>query len=89
MPPAYSVDQVMASLRAHAHELYVSKGITSISTLPLAGTDLVADQALQASGELPIRLRAYYHVPHLLTLKDFLGMGLGPGFGTDMSASAA
>ena len=84
MPPAYSVDQVTASLRAHAHELYVSKGITSISTLPLAGTDLMADQALQASGELPIRLRAYYHVPHLLTLEDFLGMGLGQGFGTDM-----
>ena len=84
MPPAYSVDQVKASLRAHARDLYVSKGITSISTLPLAGTDLVADQALQASGDLPIRLRAYYHVPHLLTLEDFLGMGPGQGFGTDM-----
>ena len=84
MPPAYSVDQVEASLRAHAHDLYVSKGMTSISTLPLAGTDLVADQAVQASGDLPIRLRAYYHVPHLLTLEDFLGMGLAQGFGTDM-----
>ena len=52
--------------------------------MPLAGTDLVADQALQASGDLPIRLRAYYHVPHLLTLEDFLGMGLQQGFGTDM-----
>ena len=29
-------------------------------------------------------LRAYYHVPHLLTLEDFLGMGPGQGFGTDM-----
>ena len=84
MPPAYSVDQVEASLRAHARDLYVSKGMTSISTLPLAGTDLVADQAVQASGDLPIRLRAYYHVPHLLTLEDFLGMGLAQGFGTDM-----
>jgi predicted amidohydrolase YtcJ len=84
MPPAYSVDQVEASLRAHAHDLYVSKGMTSISTLPLAGTDLIADQAVQASGDLPIRLRAYYHVPHLLTLEDFLGMGLAQGFGTDM-----
>ena len=84
MPPAYSVDQVTASLRAHAHDLYVSKGMTSISTLPLAGTDLIADQAVQASGDLPIRLRAYYHVPHLLTLEDFLGMGLAQGFGTDM-----
>ena len=84
MPPAYSVDQVKASLRAHARDLYVSKGITSISTLPLVGTDLVADQALQASGDLPIRLRAYYHVPHLLTLEGFLGMGLVQGFGTDM-----
>ena len=84
MPPPYTVDQVKAALNAHARDLYVSKGITSISTLPLAGTDLVADQALQASGDLPIRLRAYYHVPHLLTLEDFLGMGLQPGFGTDM-----
>jgi len=84
MIPAYSAEQVMASLAAHATDLYTSKGITSVSTLPLAGTDLIADQAMQASGELPIRLRAYYHVPHLTSLDDFIGMGLTRGFGSSM-----
>jgi predicted amidohydrolase YtcJ len=84
MIPAYSAEQVIASLRSHARNIYVAKGITSISTLPLAGSDLVADQAVQASGDLPIRLRAYYHVPHLMSLDDYIGMGLSRGFGTDM-----
>ena len=84
LPPAYTVAEVEAALRAHASELFVAKGITSIQTLPLAGTDLLADQAVQASGELPIRLRAYYHVPHLFGLDDFLATGLQSGFGDDM-----
>ena len=84
LPPAYTVAEVEAALRAHASELFVAKGITSIQTLPLAGTDLLADQAVQASGELPIRLRAYYHVPHLLGLDEFLAIGLQAGFGNDM-----
>ncbi len=84
MPPRHTVDEVEASIRAHAMELFVSKGITSIHTLPLAGTDLRADQAVQATGELPIRFRAYYHVPHLFSQDDFLAMGLESGFGTDM-----
>ena len=84
MPPPYTVDEVEASIRAHAMELFVSKGITSIHTLPLAGTDLRADQAVQATGELPIRFRAYYHLPHLMSQDDFLAIGLESGFGTDM-----
>ena len=84
MVPGYSAEQVMASLADHVTDLYVSKGITSVSTLPLSGTDLIADQAMQDSGALPIRLRAYYHVPHLLSLDDFIGLGLVRGFGTDM-----
>ena len=84
LPPAHTLAEVEAALRAHASELFVAKGITSIQTLPLAGTDLLADQAVQASGELPIRLRAYYHVPHLFGIDDFLAIGLQPGFGNDM-----
>lgn len=84
MIPPYSAEQVINSLRSHARNIYVAKGITSISTLPLAGSDLVADQAVQASGDLPIRLRAFYHVPHLMSLDDYIGMGLSRGFGTDM-----
>ena len=84
MIPPYSAEQVINSLRSHARNIYVSKGITSISTLPLAGSDLVADQAVQGSGDLPIRLRAFYHVPHLMSLDDYIGMGLSRGFGTDM-----
>ena len=35
LPPAYTVTEVEAALRAHASELFVAKGITSIQTLPL------------------------------------------------------
>ena len=41
-------------------------------------------QDLQASGELPIRFRMHYHVPHQISLDGLLAMGLQPGFGDDM-----
>lgn len=82
--PPYSVAEVRASVKAHAKELFLAKGITSISNLPYGAGDLRADQELQASGELPIRLRVYYHVPKVTSLDAIIDMGLLPGAGDDM-----
>jgi predicted amidohydrolase YtcJ len=45
---------------------------------------MLAVQELQEAGELPMRLRFYYHVPHQLELDGLLSMGLKPGFGNEM-----
>jgi predicted amidohydrolase YtcJ len=81
--PPYSVDEIRAAVKAHTKELFLSKGITSISNLPYSANDLRADQELQAAGELPIRLRVYYHVPHMMSLDAIVAMGLLPGAGDD------
>ena len=82
--PPYSVAEVRAAVTAHTKNLFLSKGITSISTLPYAPGDLRADQEAQAAGELPVRLRVYYHVPHVASLESLIATGLLPGMGDDM-----
>jgi len=84
MVPGYSIEEVKAAIKAHSRDLFTSKGITSIQTLPLWSGDLRADQELQASGDLPIRLRAYYHVPKVTSLQGLLDLGLLPGTGDEM-----
>jgi predicted amidohydrolase YtcJ len=84
MVPGYSIEETKAAVKAHARDLFTAKGITSIQTLPLWSGDLRADQELQASWDLPIRLRAYYHVPKVTSLQGLLDTGLLPGAGDDM-----
>jgi predicted amidohydrolase YtcJ len=84
MVPGYSIEQTKAAVKVHSRDLFTSKGITSIQTLPLWSGDLRADQELQASGDLPIRLRAYYHVPKMMSLQGVIDTGLLPGVGNDM-----
>jgi predicted amidohydrolase YtcJ len=81
--PAFSVEQVKEALRRQYHDLFLAKGVTTIHNLPYSAQDITAVQELQTSGELPVRLRFYYHVPHQLALPDLLAMGLRPGFGND------
>lgn len=82
--PPNSVAEVRAAIKAHARDIFLAKGITSISTLPYWSGDLRADQEAQAAGELPIRLRAYYHVPKVASLDALIDMGLLPGVGDDL-----
>lgn len=81
--PAYSVDQIKAAIKAHTHEMFVSKGTTTICTIPFSANDIRADLELQASGELPLRIRVYYHVPHTITLEGLLDTGFVSGVGDD------
>ena len=82
--PPYSFEEVRTAVKAQARELFVSKGTTSISTIPYSADDIRADRELQAAGELPLRLRIYYHVPHAISLDALLATGLISGAGDDM-----
>jgi predicted amidohydrolase YtcJ len=55
-----------------------------LATMPiLTNADYRADQELQISGGMPIRLRAYYIVPQRTTLEGVIDTGLLPGVGND------
>jgi len=82
--PAYPLAGVREAVRAHAKEIFVSKGTTSLSTIPFSADDVRADQELQAKGELPLRIRVYYHVPRVISLDSLLATGLLSGAGNDM-----
>tara|TARA_Y100000588_G_scaffold386328_1_gene481659 strand:- start:4072 stop:5679 length:1608 start_codon:yes stop_codon:yes gene_type:complete len=82
--PGYSVKNVETALRNHAHETFISKGTTTIGTIPYSPNDLRADQMLQARGELPVRLRVYHHVPPTMPLSSLLNTGFMSGMGNSM-----
>jgi predicted amidohydrolase YtcJ len=82
--PPFGVEQVKQAIRAYGTDLFLAQGITTIHNLPYGTEDALAVQELQAAGELPLRFRMYYHVPHQIDLDSLLAMGLKPGFGNDM-----
>jgi predicted amidohydrolase YtcJ len=82
--PGYPLAEVRQAVRDQAMEIFVSKGTTSLSTIPFSSDDVRADQELQASGELPLRIRVYYHVPRVISLPSLLATGLLSGAGSDL-----
>jgi hypothetical protein len=82
--PDFSVEQMKTALRGHAKALCTEKGITTIYAIPFSANDIRAEQALQREGQLPLRIRMYYHVPHMTSLEGLLGMGYLSGSGDDM-----
>lgn len=84
MLPGFPKETVKAALREKVMDWFVSKGVTTIHNLPFSADDILAVQDLQESGELPLRLRFFYHIPHQIELDELLAMGLKPGFGNDM-----
>jgi predicted amidohydrolase YtcJ len=82
--PAFGLEETQAALRARAAELFLQNGVTTVHTIPFSPTDVAADQLLQQAGQLPLRLRLYYHVPHHIALDALLALGLRPGFGDEM-----
>jgi predicted amidohydrolase YtcJ len=81
--PPFTVEQGKAAVRRKGTELFLANGVTTIHDLPFSAEDVRAVQELQASGELPLRLRLYYHIPHQIELESLLALGLMPGFGND------
>lgn len=82
--PEYTVDEVVRALRNHAGDVFVSNGTTTIGTIPYSANDLRAIQTLQSHDELPIRLRAYHHVPRTVSLSSLIDAGLVSGMGSSM-----
>ncbi len=84
--PAFGVDVVTDSLREKAMELFIANGVTTVHNLPYSSHDLVAVQDLQASGELPLRMRYWVHAGRHMELDELFALGMKPGFGDDMLA---
>jgi predicted amidohydrolase YtcJ len=82
--PDFSVEQMKTALRGHAKALCTDKGTTTIFSIPFSANDIRAEQALQREGQLPLRIRMYYHVPHLTSFEGLLAMGYLSGTGDDM-----
>src|SRR5262249_32817824 len=82
--PDFSVDQMKAPMRHHPKELVTANGTTTIYSIPFSANDVRADIELQRSAELPVRIRMYYHVPHMTSLDGLLNMGYPSGTGDDM-----
>ena len=82
--PEFSVDQMKAAIRGQAKQLFTDRGTTTIYTIPFSAQDVRADLELQRAGELPLRIRMFYHVPHMTSLEGLLNMGYPSGVGDDM-----
>jgi len=82
--PDYSTDQMLAAMRASAAQLFTANGTTSIYTIPFSKNDIRADLDLQRSGDLPLRIRMYYHVPHMISFEGLMDTGFESGIGDDM-----
>jgi predicted amidohydrolase YtcJ len=81
--PTFPKEQVKHAIRQKARELFSANGVTSVHTIPSSAADVVADRELHALGELPLRLRLYYHVPRDVSLAALTTPGLTPGFGDE------
>jgi predicted amidohydrolase YtcJ len=82
--PAYSVEEVKTAIKTHVVDMFTSKGTTTIYSVPFSANDIRANLELQRAGQLPLRIRNYYHVPHTINFEGLLGMGMISGAGNDM-----
>jgi predicted amidohydrolase YtcJ len=82
--PDYSIDQMKVAVKAIAPDMFTAKGTTTIYTIPFSKNDIRADLALQRSGDLPLRIRMYYHVPHMTSFEGLMDTGFLSGVGDDM-----
>ena len=82
--PPYPLEEIRAAVREHAGPQFLSKGITSVTTMPFHADELRAMHELHAAGELPLRARFFYQAPHTISVDGFFDSALVPGFGDDM-----
>jgi len=82
--PEFSVEQMKTAIRGRAKEMFTDRGTTTIYTIPFSRHDIHADLELQRAGELPLRIRMFYHVPHMTSLEGLLNIGYPSGVGDDM-----
>ncbi len=81
--PSYGLEDVAAAVRDLGGALFRSRGVTSIGEIPFTADGIHAFQALRRRGELPVRLRLWYHVPRLASMEALTSLGLESGFGDE------
>ncbi len=83
--PAYTVEQYKDSLKKHFKDWFLSKGLTTMTTLPNQSPEqFSAMQQLHWEGLLPARMRVSPIVPHSVALANITKVGWRTGFGNDM-----
>ena len=83
--PHYEIKTYKEAMARHFSEWFLSKGLTSITTLPNAAPEQwIALQELQRAGGLPARLRVYPTVPQAMTLDEIEKFGTKSGYGSAM-----
>lgn len=82
--PPFETEDVTAALHAKAGELFVANGVTTVHNLPYSGHDVRAVADLQASGDLPLRVRYWVHAGRHMELDELFALGIKPGFGDEM-----
>jgi predicted amidohydrolase YtcJ len=81
----WSVEELKGAIRKVAKDIWVAGGVTSASPVCLVSSnEYSADHQLHASGELPLRMRAYYMCPMSADVDAVLQTGVTRGFGNDM-----
>lgn len=83
MFPTADPADILESLRRHLRPSFTSQGVTTVCTIPTSADDVRALHRLSLSGELPLRVRFYVHVPRTAELEDVLQWGVTSGFGDD------
>lgn len=84
--PSYGREEVAAAVRDLGGRLFRSRGVTSIGEIPFTADGIHAFQELRRRGELPARLRLWYHVPRLASVETLESLGLESGFGDEWLA---
>jgi predicted amidohydrolase YtcJ len=80
----FTYDERRRAVMHQAVPQFVSKGYTSLLTMPFCSQDLVVDQNLQAEGLLPLRLRVHHIVPLVTSLDSIFDCALVAGQGNDL-----
>lgn len=84
--PPYGIEATASAVRDIGRELFQARGVTSIGEIPFTRDGVHAFQVLRTRGELPARLRLWYHVPRLGSIEELTSLALESGFGDEWLA---
>jgi predicted amidohydrolase YtcJ len=77
-------EQVQQAVESNIRKYCLANGITSIHDLPETTLALKIYQKLMKNGNLPLRIRFYYEIPHMIKIDELLASGLSRDFGNDI-----
>jgi hypothetical protein len=81
--PAFEVEPTAAAISELGREMFVSRGVTSVTDIVASVEGVRAYQALERAHRLPFRVDIRYHSPAVATSSDVAALGLESGFGGD------